>query len=132
LKISVHFFGRTLQHLLLLALFGITIGCGSPDLRQESPKVLLSESTLTKILTDVHLIEAAMNMRRNNGQEFELQKNALYDSLFVNYSLTPQLLEDNLIFYNKRPEIMEKVYQNVIDSLMTMQKNLRIEDIQTR
>lgn len=129
---SLRIFGRTPLFILLVVLIGISAACVRSEMRNNRPKVLISQATLTKVITEVHLIEAAMNMRRNNGQEFEQQKNALYDSLFVNHSLTPQLLEDNLVFYNKRPEIMEKVYQNVIDSLMNMQKNLRVEDIPTR
>lgn len=99
-----------------------------PKARQPKPKVLISQNTLAQVLTDVHLVEAAMNMRRNNGQEFENQKNAIFDSVFVHYSITPQILEDNLLYYNQQPQIMEKVYQDVIDSLTSLQKNLRLDD----
>lgn len=114
---------------LLVAFAAIIIAaCGTPKARQQKPKVLISQNTLTQVLTDVHLVEAAMNMRRNNGQEFENQKNAIFDSVFVHYSITPQILEDNLLYYNQQPQIMEKVYQDVIDSLTSLQKNLRLDD----
>jgi hypothetical protein len=106
----------------------IITACGMPKARQPKPKVLISQNTLAQVLTDVHLVEAAMNMRRNNGQEFENQKNAIFDSVFVHYSITPQILEDNLLYYNQQPQIMEKVYQDVIDSLTSLQKNLRLDD----
>lgn len=114
---------------LFVAFAAILItACGTPKARQAKPKVLISQNTLTQVLTDVHLVEAAMNMRRNNGQEFENQKNAIFDSVFVHYSITPQILEENLLYYNQQPQIMEKVYQDVIDSLMSLQKNLRLDD----
>lgn len=110
------------------ALSTAMFGCESSKQKQERPKVLMSQTTLAQVLTDVHLVEAAMNMRRNNGQEFENQKNAIFDSVFAHYAITPQILEDNLLFYNQQPTIMEKVYQDVIDSLMSMQKKLRLDD----
>lgn len=114
---------------LLVAFAAIIItSCGTPKARQQKPKVLISQNTLTQVLTDVHLVEAAMNMRRNNGQEFENQKNAIFDSVFAHYSITPQILEDNLLYYNQQPQIMEKVYQDIIDSLTSLQKNLRLDD----
>jgi hypothetical protein len=125
-------FWQTSLALFLLLVMAVSIACSSSSSSQFRPKVLVSQETLTEILKEVHLIEAAMNMRRNNGQEFDQQKNALYDMLFTHYAITPQLLEENLLFYNQRPEVMEKVYQNVIDSLMSMQKSLRLEDIPSR
>ncbi|MCE1202447.1 MAG: DUF4296 domain-containing protein [Bacteroidia bacterium] len=121
---------NALTRIGLLVVFAAILitACGTPKARQAKPKVLISQNTLTQVLTDVHLVEAAMNMRRNNGQEFESQKNAIFDSVFVHYSITPQILEDNLLYYNQQPQIMEKVYQDVIDSLMSLQKNLRLDD----
>lgn len=87
----------------------------------------MSQATLTSVLTEVHLVEAAMNMRRNNGQEFENQKNALFDAIFTHYGITPELLEANLLYYNQHPAVMEKVYQDVIDSLLRIQQELRLE-----
>lgn len=129
-------FGRTTTRFstftktaLSLAVLGLVIiSCGKNETGEKRPKVLVGQQTLVKILADVHLIEAAMNMRRNNGQAFENQKNALFDSVFVQYRLTPQLLEENLLYYNQQPQIMEKIYQDVIDSLIVMQKNLKLDE----
>lgn len=113
---------------LLLAFLMLVASCSSTKPTQPKPKALISQATLTQVLVGVHIIEAAMNMRRNNGQEFEKQKNALFDSLFVHYAITPQILEENMLYFNQQPKLMEKVYEDVIDSLMKLQKNLRIEE----
>ncbi|MBK9291406.1 MAG: DUF4296 domain-containing protein [Bacteroidetes bacterium] len=109
-----------------LVLIGAS-GCSKGKTDHIRPKVLMSQATLTSVLTEVHLVEAAMNMRRNNGQEFENQKNALFDAIFTHYGITPELLEANLLYYNQHPAVMEKVYQDVIDSLLRIQQELRLE-----
>lgn len=122
-------FQNLFRSALLIVIPGIIlVSCGKNEARDKRPKVLVGQQTLVKVLADVHLIEAAMNMRRNNGQAFENLKNALFDSVFVQYRLTPQLLEENLLYYNQQPQIMEKIYQDVIDSLVVMQKNLKLDE----
>lgn len=121
------------KHIFFLLFFAlIAFSCKNTESEKLRPAVLVSQSTLTRILTEVHLVEAAMSMRRNNGQEFEKQKNLLFDDIFTHYGLTPELLESNLLYYNQDPAVMEKVYQDVIDSLTSMQKKLKMEDSSDR
>ncbi|HMM10482.1 MAG TPA: DUF4296 domain-containing protein [Bacteroidales bacterium] len=132
LKILSFFFRNQWIKLLIVLAVVFPLACQPTSPNPNRPKVLISQSTLTKILVQVHLVEAAMNMRRNNGQEFEIQKNILFDSVFTKFSLTPELLEENMLYFNQQPKLMEKIYQDVIDSLEVMQSGLRVEDFSSR
>lgn len=80
------------------------------------------------ILTDVHVIEASMNFRRNLGQSMDDRKAVFFDSLFKIYGITPEILEHNMRYYNENPEQMDNIYQAVIEKLTALQSAIRVED----
>lgn len=92
------------------------------------PALLLSEKQMIDLLTDVHVIEASMNFRRNLGQSMDDRKTVFFDSLFKIYGITPELLEQNLRYYNENPDQMDRIYESVIEKLSALQSAIKVEE----
>lgn len=111
----------------VIVLLAISTSC-SHKKEYPRPLLFLSERQMIDILTDVHVIEASMNFRRNLGQSMDDRKAVFFDSLFKIYGITPEILEHNMRYYNENPEQMDNIYQAVIEKLTALQSAIRVED----
>jgi hypothetical protein len=114
--------------ILMLTFFVlIFFSCGSKSSSATKPVIILSEEQMTAILMDVHLVEGTINFKRNIGQGVDEQKSELYNQLMEDHGVTPEILESNLMYYNQKPEVLEKIYEEIITRLSIMQTELKIE-----
>lgn len=108
----------SLSWAIVLVLLIVTISACKPKEKSlPQPHLLLTEQQLTQILVDVHLAEGVLNYKRNLGLSFDENKNVLYNEVFAQHGITSKILESNLLYYNDQPEIMEKIYEEVINHL---------------
>ncbi|MDO8899529.1 MAG: DUF4296 domain-containing protein [Bacteroidales bacterium] len=101
--------------------------CNMASSSAPKPAIILSEEQMTVILMDVHLVEGTINFKRNIGQGHDEQKSELYHQLMENHGITPEILESNLMYYNQKPAVMEKIYEDVISRLTDMQTEIKVE-----
>jgi hypothetical protein len=113
----------TLVFLITALIFVMLLGsCKQEDKSMHT--YLLTEAQMIDITTDIQLIEAALNYRRNIGLEIVESRDLYYSQLFEKYDITPEVYDRNVIHYNRTPERMEYIYNEVLARLEALQKEV--------
>lgn len=86
------------------------------------PDSLISPARMVQILTDVHMIEAALLLERNEGLEPEDKPAFFYDGLFKKYNISRSRYDANMQYYADHPDEMTKIYDKVIQQIETRQR----------
>lgn len=121
----MHFF-RFL--ILIFAINFISISCKPKViLKYGKPDIFLSEKQLTSILVDAQLVEGALSLEKDRGENFKLLKTSYYNLIFQEHGITDKVFEENMLYYNQTPEILEKVYEEVIAELVKKQSVTKTE-----
>mgnify|MGYP001101236479 CR=1 FL=1 len=107
----------------LLILIGSSfLSCKQTE--ETKPEVLLTESQMIDVTTDIQLIEAALNYRRNIGLDFTDIRDVYYGHLFEKHGITAEIYQENVLFYNRTPARMESIYNEVLENLEALQAGL--------
>lgn len=124
---------KSLRYLVgLLALLGMMVSfvcCHRTNDEPKKPAILLNEEQMTAVLLDVHLVESLISTKRNIGQHEE-QKEAYFDLVFRKHGISKQLFDDNVLYYNRFPVMMERVYDSVTRRLERIQDSIPKPDNQ--
>lgn len=107
------------------------LSCKEKTENEAHPKVLLSEAQMIDIILDVHLVEGALNFKRNLGQSMDDQKNLYFDQLFREHGISQRLFQNNLFYYNRIPKQMENIYDSVTRRLERMQEEIEIVKLES-
>jgi hypothetical protein len=104
---------------LLLFITATLFACKKPKVK--IPADVISEDSIVKILADVQLAEAAAI----NNQTGEFVSDTLmagyYKFVFEKYKITPQHYSRSIAWYSAHPTVYEKITENVITELSSMQ-----------
>lgn len=98
----------------MLLITSLLISCGNKKNETTLPSVLLSEQQMVDIMTDVQIIENAINYRNGKSVKTTNLKTKGYNALFSHYGITDSIFMENLDYYNDNPEIMKRVMDSVI------------------
>jgi hypothetical protein len=102
--------------ILLSILSVFLLACTSP--KTEIPTDILSETTFTNILKEVHLAEATFELHKTKGMENaknELAHN--YSTIYKTHEITADDFDKTLDYYAQHPEQLEKIYTSVLEEL---------------
>lgn len=113
--------------LISFLLSGIFFSCAKKESKENTASVQLSQEQMITIMTDMHILEAALSQRRNRGQSTNELKESWYKQLFEKYDTTADIFEENLSFYNEDPAVMEKILEEVMANLSQLQSELDTE-----
>ena len=105
----------------LLVLFALT-GCGDTVSQIPRPKGVLSEEKMIEVMTDMHLIEGGKVGRKIMGDTLLLDD--YYYKLFDKYQTDKETFNKSYEFYAKQPELMNSLYEKVIENLNQLQKSV--------
>jgi len=119
--------------LTVIALVAFLASCGekksTPSYEiTEPPDSLISEENMAHILADVHTIEAALVLERNEGTTDKDKTARLYRGLFAKYHLTRNRYDASLRFYQQNPYLMKKIYEKVVPELENREKLIQNRD----
>ena len=107
-----------MKYFFLTALVIVT-ACGPA----EAPEDLLEPEDMTKVLMEVHLLEAKVNELSITPLDSE---QVVYDHfeklLFDTLSITQEQYERSFNYYLDHPKQFEKIYNAVVDSLLQKEK----------
>ena len=83
---------------------------------------LISSEKMIHIIADVHVVEAALLLERN--QEVETKANAefYYQAIFRKNHISQTRYDENLRYYSQNPSEFVKMYDKVIQELENRQK----------
>lgn len=117
----MHLFAKNLIFLSLLALI---ISCGS-DRQTKSSGVTVPEDTLIDILTDIHLADAYMSVKRTERITFE--RKDLYESILKEYNISRSRFDSTINYYTTHVDRYELLYEKVMMNLSELEAEASAE-----
>jgi hypothetical protein len=90
------------------------MSCGNKQTKVTAPNVLLSEPQMVEIMTDVYILENAINHRRGKSISTNNLKTKGYEALFEHYGITDSVFYENMDYYNDNPVVMKRVMDSVL------------------
>lgn len=117
----------TTRFLIAVLLCTLLFSCKEEKDIPLSPAIVAADSLISSdrmilIMSDVHIIEAALLLERNEGREPQEKAGYYYQCIFNKYHISQGRYDQNLLYYRQNPENFEKMYEKVIDILETRQK----------
>ena len=100
--------------ILILSVLLLLMSCGNKQTKVTAPNVLLSEPEMVEIMTDVYILENAINYRRGKNISTNNLKTKGYEALFEHHGISDSVFFDNLDYYNDNPILMKRVMDSVV------------------
>lgn len=108
-----------MKHLLFVIILLSLFGChGSKD---EKPADLIPEEQMIDILTDIHVADAIVDNKYGQQKADLPLTNALYSQIYKNHKITAGRYKSSYKYYEGHPELMDKMYTQVITELSKKQ-----------
>ena len=85
------------------------------------PVGILPKEQIVNILTDVHLAEAALTYKSAKSDSAMQLAVDYYNYIYQSRHVTKKQFDESLDFYTKHPELLEKIYEEVINELSKKQ-----------
>lgn len=89
------------------------VGCKNSQPQGTIPSVLIPENKMVEILTDIQIMESAINYKKNTNQATYDLKDKGYDTIFSHYGITDSIFFENVSFYNANTEIMYRIFDSI-------------------
>lgn len=89
------------------------VSCSDKNTEATAPSVLLSEQQMIEVITDVQIIEQAINYRRGKNIKTKNLKTKGFDAVFSHYGINDSIFYDNLDYYNSNPAVMKEIMDSV-------------------
>lgn len=90
-----------------------------------APTVLLSETEMVEVITDVYVIENAINHRRGKGTKVSNLKTKGFDAVFSHYGITDSIFGENVDYYNNNPIVMKRIMDSVHVNFKNIQQKIK-------
>jgi hypothetical protein len=87
----------------------------------EKSNDILSIEQMSSVLVDVHLIEATLITKQNNGQDVKYYTKYYYSYLTKKHNITYDQFKYNINYYSSHIKEFEKIYEQVVNTIS--QKN---------
>ena len=100
--------------ILTLSVLLLLMSCANKQTKVTAPNVLLSEPQMVEIMTDVYILENAINHRRGKSISTNNLKTKGYEALFEHYGITDSVFYENMDYYNDNPVVMKRVMDSVL------------------
>jgi hypothetical protein len=78
---------------------------------------------MVEMLIDIHLAEAAFNIRRHRDSLVDRSSSAdFYYSILAKHDIQDSVFEKSFVFYASQPRKFEKMYRKVMNHLSEMEQ----------
>lgn len=114
---------RSVLNTVLFFTIILSTACNSPEPQLVMPSNIIREDSMVRILVDIHLLEASINMGLLNNSVSSTQSDKVYN-VFKKHSTTRQQYDSSMNFYSSNPQLLNKIYEQVIASLSQKQAEL--------
>jgi hypothetical protein len=106
--------GRMLIYILPIFLFS----CGKKN-SNTVPENILSKEKMVQVLTDIHIAEAEMSL--GAFPDSSSKEKISFQKIFEKEQITKEQYETSLSFYIDHPEMLNEIYQEVLNELSKKQ-----------
>ena len=97
----------------------LAFSCGPAEKETTIPSNVLPKEKMAAVFTDIHLAEAEANL---HAQPDSVLKNpASFDKIFEKNKISKAQYDTSLSFYIDHPELLDKVYEDVLNELSKKQ-----------
>ena len=114
-KIFIHLLSWSL-------LLSVCSSCSKP--KPEIPKGILTRQEMIPILVDIHIAQAATGLY-NAGDSMRFTMNEYIPYILSIHHVEKALYDSSLSFYTTHPEIMQEMYDDVINELSRKQGEVK-------
>jgi hypothetical protein len=104
---------KSLQFLAILLLLA---SCDEPVV-EIAPEGLLDKDVFTTVMVDVQLVEGMKVHKLGPMREKSPDMEAMYANIFEGHGINQEEFEATYDYYKARPDEMELIYEQVLDSL---------------
>jgi hypothetical protein len=112
---------RVKKRLCLLLLPLVLLAC-TPE--PEKPQDLISEEKMTRIMIDVHLTEAAIGRTIQNYDTSRVAYREAHKRILKRHAVSDSAFKHSYDFYLANPATLDKIYEDVLDSLSLREAKL--------
>ena len=107
---------------IILVLFACKSKQSPSGTEVQKPDSLISRKQMVRILTDVHLTEAAVSFLKTKGDASASLTADYYTAVFSRYKISRKNFESNFDYYKRDQEDFIKIYDEVINNLEILKK----------
>lgn len=86
-------------------------------MRVPEPKNLLSQEKFTEILTEMAKLEGHIEQKYASATKYHKMMINSGDSLLSNFKIDKAVFESSMDYYGSRQELMQSIYDDVLDEL---------------
>lgn len=92
-----------------------------------TPDNKFDEDMMVKVLTDIQIAQGVLNYNLKNRIRNDNYKEAFYNQVFLKYDITAHDFKQNMDYYNSQPEIMQGIFERVLENLNKIQGEVENE-----
>jgi Domain of unknown function (DUF4296) len=110
---------------LKIFLLSILVACGgSQDTQITIPDNVLSEEKMAKVMVDIHLLEATLNINTYTKDRVNIGTITPTSDILKKNKTTKKEYDDSFNFYTQNPALLGEVYDLVLIDLSKMQSQV--------
>ena len=102
----------------------LTLASCQEDKEETLPENIIGKEEMVEILTSVHLIEGARTGFVITGDSVH-GINEYYKALYIQHNVTQTEFDSSFLYYSKRPVVLNKMYEKVIENLSVIESELK-------
>lgn len=102
--------------LFFLLLILLLISCRQNERVVPVSPLVLGKEKMIAVLVDIHIAESAVKLKADSGH---VEKS--FHKILSKHSVTKEQYEESLKFYVDNPEILNEIYENVLNEISRMQ-----------
>jgi|ERR1039458_9699160 hypothetical protein len=110
---------KIIGYVLIVLMPLIIQSCSAPVV--VIPNDVLSQEKMVEVLTDIHLAESAITLKFTNKDTSKLQAKVFYDFVYKAHKTTKEQFSKSYDFYVAHPELLNKIYDDVLIELSKKQ-----------
>lgn len=112
-----------MKKILFYSLFAFFLSCKDQEEKSISiPDHVLPKEKMVQVITDIHIAEAEINLNAIPDSAFK--KSIYFEEIFKEHQITKRQYEESLAFYIDHPEILNKIYEQVLNDLSKIQAEM--------
>ncbi len=113
---------------VLFSVFSVLVACTSSNAPVVIPATVLPKDSMVSLLVDIHLLEASIDQGMINGT-VKGNANAAHPvtcyRIFESHHTTRSAYDRSMAFYCAHPDLLAKLYEQVISELSRKQIGLK-------
>jgi hypothetical protein len=108
-----------INNILILTVFSAFLlsSCLPGGRQSEVPAHLIDQENMTKILAEVHVLEAWLNRLPNDTENIPELREYAYSEMLSKYNTNTETFNKSLEFYLNNSHLLHEIYPDIIETL---------------